>query len=236
MLPNVIKQKAYSLFLLITFLLFSFSHCTLDKRVEFSEPDKLGLASGSKPCSELQPYTRWFVFYGLLNLNEQPKFDQKPGIVYFSENKVNWWQGGLNLVTGFFSSVVFYRVYVSECDLGTRFVHKDDYDKFFEDERERARQELFAKTEKELEEGLRKYLEKTSPAEHAGKNYSTIILRTGKIMEARVIGQDVDSLKLEIDDSNGQKQESSLSKKEVYKVIFATKVIHVKDSPKDRDR
>ncbi|TGK00156.1 hypothetical protein EHQ53_04910 [Leptospira langatensis] len=236
MLPNSPKQKVSSLFLFITFFLFTFIQCTLDKRVDFSEQDKLGLESGSKPCSELTPYTRWFAFYGLVKLSKDPQFDPKPGVVYFSENKVNWWQGGLTLLTGFFSSIVFHRVHVSECDLGTRFVHRDDYEKFFEDEREKARQELFAKTEKELEEGLRKYLEKTSPAEHAGKDYSTIILRTGKILEARVVGQDIDSLKLEIDDSNGHKQESNLSKKEVYKVIFATKVIRVKDTSKDKDK
>ncbi|WP_425460380.1 LIC_13076 family protein [Leptospira sarikeiensis] len=217
----------------VSFLLLQ--DCTLDKRIEFAGEDKLGLEAGSKPCEELQHYNRWFGLYGLWRLpgSRDKELTKKEGKVYFAEHGVNWWQGSLNLVTGFFSSIVFYRVTITECDLGTRFVHRDQYEQFFEEEKARAHSEFFSKTERELEDALRKYLDKTSPAEHAGKNYSMIILRTGKTTEARVVGQDVDSLKLETDDANGQKHEFSLLKKEVYKVIFATKIIKVKETPKE---
>ncbi|EPG67481.1 hypothetical protein ACE5IS_14885 [Leptospira wolffii] len=231
MLPN--RKRILSAVLLGVCLISQ--ACTLDKRIEFASADKIGLEAGSKPCVSNPGFTRWFAFYGLWRLPfSEPELAKKEGKVYFAEHGVNWWQGALNLVTGFFSSIVFYRVNVTECDLGTRFVHKDDYEKFFEDERDKARQEFFAKTEKDLEEGLRRYLEKTHAGENSGKNYSTIIYRTGRVFEARVVGQDTESIRVETEDDNGQKHESTIPKKEIYKVVFATKVIKVKDTGKDK--
>ncbi len=234
MLPSTKRNFFSSTLFIISICIFSLVSCSLDKRIEFANQDKIGLETGSKPCTEFANYTRWFAFYGLLKLSRsEPQLSQDEGKVYFAEHTVNWWQGGLNLVTGFFSSIVFYKVKVSECDLGTRFVHKDNYEKFFEDEREKARDEFFAKTERELEEGLRKYLDKAHSAENAGKNYSTVIYRTGKVLEARVIDQDTESIKVEWDDSKHGKQEATIPKKEIYKVVFATKVIRVKDTGKE---
>lgn len=213
--------------------------CTLDKRIDFTSPDKIGLEAGSKPCVPAKSFSRWFLFYGLWKLPfAEPELERKDGKVYFTEHSVNWWQASINLVTGFISSSGFYRVHITECDLGTRFVHKDDYEKFFEDEREKARSEFFAKTEKELEEGLRRYLDKSHSAEHAGKNYSTIIYRTGKVFEARVVGQDTDSIRVETEDDSGHKHETVILKKEIYKVVFATKLIKVKDTdhPKEKNK
>ncbi|PJZ77118.1 hypothetical protein CH365_10200 [Leptospira neocaledonica] len=237
MLPSRRYSNFCKMITLIGVIVLLLQNCTLDKRIEFTGEDKLGLESGSKPCEELVHYNRWFAFYGLWRIpgSRDIEIEKKEGKVYFAEHSVNGWQATLNVLTGFFTTVVFYKVTVTECDLGTRFVHRDQYEKFFEEERTKAHTEFFSKTERELEDALRKYLDKTSPAEHAGKNYSMIILRTGKTTEARVVGQDVDSLKLETEDSNGQKHEFTLLKKEVYKVIFATKIIKVKDAPSTKE-
>ncbi|WP_367898579.1 hypothetical protein AB3N61_04490 [Leptospira sp. WS58.C1] len=233
MLPSRRYSNFRKIITLIGVFVLFLQNCTLDKRIEFAGEDKLGLETGSNPCQELTHYNRWFALYGLWRIpgSRDTEIEKKEGKVYFAEHSVNWWQASLNVLTGFFSTITFYKVTVNECDLGTRFVHRDQYEKFFEEERTKAHSEFFSKTERELEDALRKYLDKTSPAENAGKNYSMIILRTGKTTEARVVGQDVDTIKLETEDSNGQKHEFTLPKKEVYKVIFATKIIKVKDSP-----
>ncbi|WP_246028221.1 LIC_13076 family protein [Leptospira fletcheri] len=204
--------------------------CSFEKRLEFSQPEKIALESDAQPCSPLGQFNRWYAFYGLWQLSSEPALPKQEGKVYVLESYAEWPQVSLSLVLGFLSSVSVRKVKITECDTTTRFIHKKDYDSFFESERERARTDFFAESERTFEDSLRKYLDKSSPADSAGKNYSTIIYRTGRIQEARVLSQDVDNIQVEWDEGE-QKKESVIPKKEIYKVIFATKVIRVKEKP-----
>ncbi|WP_243393266.1 LIC_13076 family protein [Leptospira perolatii] len=235
----MLNEKSYFNILnrLIFLLLFIalIDSCNIDKRIEFSPPDRLGIESGSSHCTEFANFRRWYAFYGLWKISKyEPELPKHEGKVYYFESYATWKESVGSLLMGVVTSISVQAVKVSECDTGTRFVHKDQYDAFFETEKEKAKQELYAKVERELEESLKKYLEKVSPAEHAGKNYSTIVFRTGRVQEARVVGQDVDTIQIEWDEGE-QKKESSLLKKDIYKVIFATKIIRVKETSEPKE-
>ncbi|EQA36457.1 hypothetical protein LEP1GSC047_3163 [Leptospira inadai serovar Lyme str. 10] len=230
------KGSRYRLFTATGLILSVLLHpaCSFDKRIEFSQPEKLALEADGKSCTSLGQYNRWYAFYGLWKFSSaEPTLPKQEGKIYILENRADWQHIALSLLLGVMTSISVHPVRISECDTATRFVHKAEYDAFFETEREKARSDFFAESERIFEDSLRKYLDRSNPADSAGKNYSTIIYRNGRIQEARVLGQDVDSIKIEWDEGN-QSKESSVLKKEIYKVIFATKVIRVKDKPSEK--
>ncbi|EPG74200.1 hypothetical protein LEP1GSC058_2418 [Leptospira fainei serovar Hurstbridge str. BUT 6] len=230
------KSNMYRLFASAGLILSILMHlaCSFDKRIEFSQPEKLALEADGKSCASLGQYNRWYAFYGMWKFSSaEPALPKQEGKIYILENKADWQHVALSLLLGVMTSISVHPVKISECDTTTRFVHKDEYDTFFENEREKARSDFFAESERLFEDSLRKYLDRSNPGDSAGKNYSTIIYRNGRIQEARVLGQDVDSIKIEWDESD-QIKEASVLKKEIYKVIFATKVIRVKDKPSEK--
>jgi hypothetical protein len=197
------------LFYVTALMILATFSCSSIQEISSKKGNEVILASSGVSCKVVGEHSRWKIGYGSfpLYMPDSKELFPKSSKAYRVKESSKWYDVAISVVLGFSTTISKDTLVVEECPLPGGVEKKiakslDSENEIFQKMIQESVEKYLAEKEKEYESVLDATLSQNEEKLQIRKNIPTIWLKSGKIIQGKILNQDSDKVEIETIDGN----------------------------------